>query len=74
MSFFCHADIMASSLGEKMAPKPVVFKFQGMPSKSRFQDDYSKIKDKDLGQTNLGEFLRICNKTTERLAMVSTLI
>ena len=55
---FC-VDIMASSSGEKMAPKPVMFKFQGIPSKLRFQDDYTEIKDKDLGHIDLGEFLRI---------------
>ena len=65
---------MPSSSRKKMAPKPFVFKFQGMPSKSRFQDDYFEIKDTNLGHTNLGEFLTICNKSTKRSAMVSTLI
>ena len=59
MSSFCHADIMASSSSEKMAPKPVVFKFQGVPSKLRFHDDYVEIKEIDLGHSDLGEFLRI---------------
>ena len=68
---------MASSLaflGEKMALKPMVFKFQGFLMKSCFQDDNLEIKDIDLGHTNLGEFLKICNKPTERSQMVSTLI
>ena len=64
---------MASSFDEKMTPKPVVFKFQGVPSKSRFQDDYADIKDTNLGH-DLGEFLRICNKPTERSVMISALI
>ena len=74
MSFLYHANIMTSSSGKKMTPKPVVFKFQGFPSKSRFQDDYTKIKDIDLGHTSLGEFLRIYNKPIERSTLVSTLI
>ena len=65
---------MASSSGEKMTPKRIVFKFQGIPSKSRFQDYYSKIKDIDLGHTNLEEFLKICKKPTKRYAMISALI
>ncbi len=63
---------MASSSDKKMAPKPIVFKFQCVLSKSRFQDDYSEIKDTNLGHTNLGEFLRICNKPKERSTLVST--
>ena len=74
MTSFWHVDIMASSFGEKMAPKLVVFKFQGVPSKSRFQDDYAKIKEIDLGHTNLGEFMRICNKPTKRSTLVFSLI
>ena len=76
MSILC-ADIMASSLvssGDKMALKPIVFKFQGIPSKSRLKDDYLEIKDIDLGHTNLGDFLNICNKPTKKSTMVSTLI
>ena len=57
-----------------MAPKVVMLKFKCMPSKSRFQDDYTEIKDIDLGHTYLGEFLSICNKPTKRFAMISTLI
>lgn len=57
-----------------MAPKPIVFKFQGVPSKSRFHDDYPEIKDTDLGHTNLGEFLRIFNKPMKISALVSSLI
>ena len=57
-----------------MAPKPIVFKFQGVLSKSRFQDDYAEIKDTDLGHTDLGEFLRIYNKTTKRSTLVTSLI
>ena len=64
---------MPSSSGEKMAPKTFVFKFQGVPSKSRFQDDYFEIKDANLGHTNLGEFLTICNKSTKRSGIVSAL-
>ena len=71
-SFF--VDIMASSSSEKMAPKSVMFKFQGVPSKSRFDDDYVEIKDIDVGHIDLGEFLRICNKPTERSAMIFALI
>ena len=48
---------MVSTSG--VAPKLVMFKFQGVPSKSRFHDDYTKIRDTDLGHTDLGEFLRI---------------
>ena len=58
----------------RVTPKPGVFKFQGVPSKSRFHDDYTEIQDMDLGHTNLGEFLRICNKPIERSAMISALI
>ena len=63
---------MASTSG--VAPKPVMFKFQGIPSKSRFHDDYVEIKDTNLRHTNLREFLRICNKPTERSSMMFTLI
>lgn len=63
---------MASTFG--MAPKIIVFKFQGVLSKSRFHDDYTKIRDTDLGHTDLGEFLKICNKPIERSALVSSLI
>ena len=71
---FFLADIMASSSSEKMALKLVVFKFQRVPSKLRFQDDFSKIKDTDLGYIDSGEFLKICNKPTERSQMVSVVI
>ena len=74
---FC-VNIMASSstsMGDKMTPKLVVFKFQGIPPvKSRFNDDNSKIRDTKLGHIDLGEFLKICDKPTKRSAMVSTLI
>ena len=63
---------MAST--SRVAPKHVVFKFQGVPSKLRFHDDYAEIRDPDLGHIDLGEFLRICNKPIERLALVSMLI
>ena len=54
--------------------KPVTYKFQGMTPKSRLQDEYAKIKDTDLGHTDLGEFLRICNNPTERSTLTSVLI
>lgn len=57
-----------------MVPKPVVFKFQGIPSKLRFHDDHAEIRDTNLGHANLGEFLRLCNQPTERSDMVFTLI
>ena len=58
----------------KETPKPIVFKFQGIPSKSRLHDDYVEIRDTDLGSTDLGEFLRVCNNLTERSTMMSALI
>ena len=76
MSFY--ENLMASSsssLGEKMAPKLVIFKFQGVPpAKSMFHDDNSEIKDTELGHTYLGEFLKICNKPTKKFSMVFSLI
>lgn len=57
-----------------MAPKPGVFKFQGVPSKLRFHNDYPQIKDTNLGHNELGEFLRICNQPTKRSDMVFSLI
>lgn len=63
---------MASTSG--VAPKLVVFKFQGIPSKLRFHDDYVEIRDTDLGHTDLGEFLKTCNKPIERSDLVSSLI
>ena len=58
----------------RMASKPIVFKFHGVPSKLRFHDDHVEIRDIDLGHTDLGEFLRIYNKPTKRSAMVYSLI
>ena len=58
----------------RAAPKPIVFKFQGIPSKSRLHDDYAEIKDIDLGHTDLGESLRVCNSPIERSTLRSTLI
>lgn len=74
MSSFSHAHIMASSSAKKLAPKLVMLKSQGVPMKSRFHDDYYKVRDTDLGHIDLGEFLKICNKPTERSTIVSTLI
>ena len=65
---------MTSTSREKITPKPIVFKFQGVPSKLRFHDDHVEIKDTNLGHTDLGEFLKIRNKPTKRSALVSTLI
>lgn len=64
----------SSSLIEKMVPNPIVFKFQGVLTKSCFQDDYSKIWDTKLGHIDLGTFLALCNKPIERSSMISTLI
>ena len=58
----------------RVAPKPIVFKFQGIPLKSRFHDDHVEIQDTNLGHIDLGEFLRIYNKPTERSALVYALI
>lgn len=63
---------MVSTFG--VATKPVMFKFQGVPSKSRFHDDYVEIRDTDLGHIDLGEFLKIYNKPTERSTLLSSLI
>lgn len=65
---------MASTSREKMAPKPVVFKFQGVLSKSMFNDDHVEIKDINLGHTDLGEILRLCNQPTKKFDIISTLI
>ena len=63
---------MAST--SEVAPKSIVFKFQGVHSKSRFHDDYIEIRDTDLEHIDLGEFLRVYNRPTERSALMSTLI
>ena len=62
---------MATTSG---AAKPVTYKFQGVTPKSRLQDEYTEIKDTDLGHTDLGEFMRICNNPTERSTLTSALI
>lgn len=53
---------MAST--SRSAVKPVVYKFQGVTPKSKLLDEYAEIKDMDLGHTDLGEFLRVCNSLT----------
>ena len=63
---------MASTSGS--TGKPIVYKFQGMTPKSRLHDEYTEIKDTDLGHRDLGEFLRVCNSLTERSTLRSTLI
>ena len=63
---------MAST--SEVAAKSVTYKFQGVTPKSRLQDEYAEIKDTDLGHTDLGEFLRVCNSLTERSTLTSTLI
>lgn len=64
----------SSSLAKKMAPKTIVFKYQGTPKKSHFQDGNSKIRDYKLGHIDWNTFLTICNKPRERFTIVSTLI
>lgn len=54
--------------------KPVAFKFQGVPSKSKFYDEYVHIRDTDLGHTDLANFLKACNKLVGRSDPVSALI
>ena len=68
----CVGNQMAST--SRVAPKPILFKFQGVPSKSRFHDDYIEIRATDLKHIDLGEFLRICNRSIEKSAMMSALI
>ena len=63
---------MASTSG--VAAKLVTYKFQGVTPKSRLHDEYAEIKDTDLGHTDLGEFLRVCNSPTERSTLTSALI
>ena len=45
---------MVSTSGS--ATKLVVYKFQGVTPKSWLHDEYTKIKDMDLGHTDLGKF------------------
>ncbi len=71
------ADKMASSsssLIERIAPKPIVFKFQGALKKSCFQDGHLEIKDTELGHIEWNTFLILYNKPKERSTMVSSLI
>ena len=63
---------MAST--SEVVVKPVVFKFQGVPPKSMLHDDYTQIKDTNLGHMNLGEFMRVCNNPIESSTMMSALI
>ena len=68
---------MASSsslIAEKIAPNPIVFKYQGAPRKSYFQDGHAKIKDIELEHIDCNVFLMIYNKPKERSVMVSTLM
>lgn len=51
-----------------------MFRFQGVLTKSRFQDDYSKIWDTKLGHIDLSTFLTLCNKSMERSPMIFSLI
>jgi hypothetical protein len=64
----------SSSLATKMLLKLVVFKFQNVPAKSRFQDDYSEIQDTKIGHTDWNMFLVLCNKPIERSPMISSLL
>ena len=56
-----------SFLTPKMAPKLVVFKLQVVPSKSCFQDAYSKIWDTALGHIDWHTFMVLYNKPNERI-------
>ena len=51
----------SSSMIEKIAPKPIVFKYQGAP------DRYAEIKDTELGHIDWNAFLTICNKPNKGL-------
>lgn len=64
----------SSSMAEKISPKPIVFKYQGAPRKSYFQDVHVEIKDTELRHIDWNDFLIICSKPKERFAMVSSLM
>ena len=65
---------LSSSIVEKMALKPIIFKYQGAPMKSRFQDGHGEIKDTTLRHIDWNSLLTISNKPKESLVKISVLI